>query len=71
MQGGDEMELKRLASGGCGEAGDCPTIYVTDGETVLVQGDLHDDHGLNLPVGEGAVAIPLALLVEAAQQVHR
>jgi hypothetical protein len=63
------MELKRLAGGGCQYGDQCPTVYVADDGTAVVQGYLRDD--LDIPAGEGLVAIPIALLVEAAQQVAR
>ncbi|WP_049575767.1 hypothetical protein [Streptomyces sp. SBT349] len=44
---------------------DCPTLYATDRGTLLVRGDLTDEHGLTLPAHEGVVEIPLSLIKKA------
>ncbi|MEV6992164.1 hypothetical protein AB0N87_23555 [Streptomyces sp. NPDC093228] len=54
------MRVTKLAST-C-ENGDCPTLYVTDRGTVLVQGETPADHGLELPAHETVVEIPVELL---------
>ena len=58
------MKLEKLA-GGCDD-GDCPTVYVTDQGTLVVQGGHIDKaEGLRLGEGEQAVEIPIDLLREA------
>lgn len=47
----------------------CPTIYITDRNTAVVQGCVLEGGGLAgiaLPVGEQAVEIPTAVLLAAA-----
>ncbi|MER0241174.1 hypothetical protein AAHZ94_03880 [Streptomyces sp. HSW2009] len=44
---------------------DCPTIYKTDRDTVLVQGETPADHGLTIPVHESLVEIPMDLIRKA------
>jgi hypothetical protein len=58
------MKVRKLV-GGCDD-GDCPTIYMTDRGTVVVQGSLvrHAD-GLRLGADEDAVEVPVELLKEA------
>lgn len=67
------MELTKIA-GEC-EEGPCPAVYATDYGTAVVQGCRVQDpqvlSRLSLPVDEGAVEIPVALLLEAAQKVTR
>ena len=65
--------VRRLARGrgGC-EDGDCPTVYVTDRGTLVIQGYVLDPTAtqqLTLPTGESAVEVPAALVLEAARQV--
>ncbi len=66
------MKLRLIARSGC-SGGTCPTAYVTDRGTAVVQGSvILDDETLaqlNLPAGEAAVEVPLALLRAAAQEV--
>ncbi|MFG2113231.1 hypothetical protein ACGFRB_11445 [Streptomyces sp. NPDC048718] len=57
------MKLTRLV-GQCDE-GDCPTIYATDRGTIAVQGDRVVDHGLDLPLREALVEIPVELIRKA------
>jgi hypothetical protein len=49
----------------------CPTIY-TDDDRILVQGDVVDRsaHGLEVPESESVVAIPAALILEAAERLR-
>ncbi|WP_037912789.1 hypothetical protein [Actinacidiphila yeochonensis] len=47
---------------------DCPTIYVTDRETLLVQGETPADHGLNLPAHETVVEIPTELVLDLVRR---
>jgi hypothetical protein len=57
------MKLQKLA--GVCDDGDCPTVYLSDRGTVVVQGDqVARADGLKLGNGEGAVEIPLELLRE-------
>lgn len=54
------MEAK-LISGGC-DGGNCPAVYVTDQESVIVQGfnlDNSRPSGVSLSEGESAVEIPV------------
>lgn len=63
------MKLTRIA-GDCGEGRTCPTVYVSDQGTVVVQGynlTEADLRKISLPDGESAVEIPLSLLLEAAR----
>ena len=47
--------------------GSCPTVYLIDRDTVLVQGDAAA--GVAVPDGELLVKIPRELLLEAARQI--
>ena len=65
--------VRKLArgEGGC-EDGDCPTVYVTDRGTLVIQGYVLDPAAtqqLTLPTGESAVEVPAELIVAAAGQV--
>lgn len=51
----------------CG-GGSCPTVYVTDRDTVLVQGNAVPD--ITVPDGELLVEIPRQLLLDAARQIQ-
>lgn len=57
----------RLVISMCG-TGTCPTIYRTDHDTVLVQGNVAT--GINVPDGELLVEIPENLLLEAARRIQ-
>jgi hypothetical protein len=51
--------------GTCADGRTCPTFYATDRGTYLVQGNLlspDDAAGLKIPLGEGVVEIPPALV---------
>lgn len=52
-------------------AGSCPTVYVDESGTVVVQGfDITPEQvGVDVPAGEGLVRVPLALLVEAVRSL--
>jgi hypothetical protein len=52
-------------------AGSCPTVYVDDSGTLVVQGfDIAPEQvGVDVPRGEGLVRVPLALLVEAVRNL--
>nr|WP_237526163.1 hypothetical protein [Streptomyces sp. SID4913] len=50
--------------GQCDE-GECPAIYATDRGTLAVQGSRLADHGLNVPVHEALVEIPVELIRKA------
>ncbi|MET7396950.1 hypothetical protein ABZS66_26050 [Dactylosporangium sp. NPDC005572] len=56
----------RLVSSLCG-GGSCPTVYATDRDTVLVQGNAVT--GFAVPDGELLVEIPRDLLIEAARRI--
>ncbi|MFF4221915.1 hypothetical protein ACX9I7_17700 [Streptomyces sp. L500] len=43
---------------------DCPTIYATDRDTFLVQGETPTDHGLEIPAHETLVEIPMQLVFD-------
>lgn len=58
------MQLRKLA-GTC-EDDECPTVYLSDRGTVVVQG-YTVSHGLSLADDEHAVEIPAALLRMAAE----
>ncbi len=59
-----ELKLTRL-SDDC-RAGDCPAAYLSNRNTVVVQGPLvHDAEGLRLGEGERAVELPVETLREA------
>jgi hypothetical protein len=47
------------------ENGDCPTLYATDRDTLLVQGGTPADHGLEIPAHETLVEIPMELIRKA------
>ncbi|MEU8775049.1 hypothetical protein [Streptomyces sp. NPDC048606] len=57
------MEVRMLVTT-C-ENGDCPTLYATDRDTLLVQGEVPADHGLVIPARETLVEIPLELIRRA------
>ena len=57
------MLVRKLASS-CDD-GECPTLYATDRETLLVQGETPVDHGLALPSHETVVEIPMELIRKA------
>lgn len=60
----------RLVTSLCG-TGSCPSVYLTDRDTVVVQGLTVLDGRADLPDGEALVEIPMALLLEAASRVER
>lgn len=66
------MQLMKLArrSGDCPDGINCPAVYATDRDTLVVQGYKITDLGvldqLALPDGETAVEIPRSLLQEAS-----
>ena len=59
------MKLRKITGPEC-ENGNCPTVYVSEQGTLVVQGDAvsHAD-GLTLGNGEQAVEISVQLLREA------
>lgn len=64
------MPLRHLA-GNCSNGLNCPTVYVREDGSVIVQGytaGAADE--LDLPPGEGAVAIPRAVLLAAAEALQ-
>lgn len=59
-----DMKLTRLA-GTCQED-DCPTVFLSDRGTLVLQGDaVTMAAGLKLGAGEQAVELPVALIREA------
>ena len=64
------MELRLV--GGC-EDGNCARAYVTEGETVLIQGFVVDDPDVLARAkpseGEALVEIPRHILLQAARQL--
>ena len=62
------MKLTRL-SGECKE-GTCPTVYLSDRDTLVLQGHIVlGADGLLLGPGEQAVELPIALLREAIHEL--
>ena len=57
------VTLQRIA--GCG-AGECPTVYKTDRDTLVVQGYSFEpaQAGVDVPAGEQLVEIPVSLLMD-------
>ena len=53
-----------VIAGGCVD-GTCPTIYRTEGGTVVVQGQLVNHNDVTLGEGEALVEIPADLLKQA------
>jgi hypothetical protein len=65
------VKIVRKLAGGCNVT-NCPTVYVTDRGTLVIQGYALDPAAtqqLTLPVGESAVEVPAALVLEAARAV--
>jgi hypothetical protein len=56
----------------CGAAGNCPTVYQTERDSVVVQGYAvaSEEAGIDLPAGELLVEIPADLLIEAADRIR-
>lgn len=53
--------------------GDCPTIYKTDRDTLVVQGYVLDGPErteFDTPANEGVVEIPADVLLQAAEQLQ-
>jgi hypothetical protein len=62
------MKVTKLAST-C-DIRECPTIYATDRNTILVQGETPLDHGLRIPAHETIVEIPVDLIRRAFADGH-
>ncbi|MCX4584575.1 MULTISPECIES: hypothetical protein [unclassified Streptomyces] len=60
------MKVSKLIST-C-ELKDCPTLYATDRDTLLVQGETPADHGLRIPAHETLVEIPMELIRKAIRE---
>ena len=60
----------RAVANGC-SSGECPTVYVTDRDTVVVQGSLlpPEAAGISVPDGEVLAEIPLDLLGAAVRNL--
>lgn len=61
------MGLTRIAGGDCGRE-DCPTIFMTDNDTIAVQGYIVPKE---TPAGEAVVEIPIVVFQEAARALGR
>ncbi|MFI1951240.1 hypothetical protein ACH437_05225 [Streptomyces xinghaiensis] len=49
------------------ELKDCPTLYATDRDTLLVQGETPTGQGLEIPAHETLVEIPMDLIRRAVR----
>lgn len=63
------MKVSKLVSA-C-DIKDCPTIYATDRDTLLVQGEVPADHGLKIPANETVVEIPTQLFLDLIRKALR
>jgi hypothetical protein len=62
------LELKLIRLSGTCRVGDCPAAYLSNRNTVVVQGPVVDDAvGLRLGEGERAVELPMETLREAVR----
>lgn len=62
------MKLRKVS--GC-DKNMCPTVYVTDRGTAVVQGDpVAEAEGLTLGPGELAVELPIDVLTAALSGLH-
>lgn len=61
------MELTRISGGDCGR-NDCPTVFLSDRGSVVVQGYRVD---VPVPDGEATVEIPMAVFEEALHAFGR
>jgi hypothetical protein len=63
--------VKLIKLGDQCSGGSCPTVYLTDRDTVVVQGYMVEQEeaagSVSLPAGESLVEVPRSLLVEAAR----
>ncbi|WP_405613122.1 hypothetical protein OG292_13005 [Streptomyces sp. NBC_01511] len=59
------MRVRKLVTA-C-EHGDCPALYATDQDTLLVQGGVPTGHGLKIPAHEALVEIPMELIRKAVR----
>ncbi|MBZ4319085.1 hypothetical protein [Streptomyces huiliensis] len=56
------MTLKATLLASTCDLKDCPALYTTDRDTLLVQGETPTDHGLEIPAHETLVEIPMELI---------
>lgn len=65
------MGLVRVAGACASQA--CPTVYLTEGGDVAVQGAHLLDPGIDggVPSGEAVVTVPMTLILEAAEKLAR
>ena len=67
------MKLTKLippyADTNCGDDGDCPAVYASDGELAAVQGPHFADPDIEMAADEGMVLVPKALLRALAAQL--
>lgn len=66
------MKIMRLAGTSCPD-NDCPTTYLTDRGTAIIQGPTVLDRealaAIGLPEHEGAVEVPLSLLRDSVKRL--
>jgi hypothetical protein len=72
VEEGGGMKLRLVYSGSQG--GGCPTVYETEGDNVVVQGDLLTDTEAlgdlkDVLQGESAVLLPRRVILEAARRM--
>ena len=69
-QEGEPLRLVTVAASAC-SSGSCPTVYVTNRNTVVVQGYTvtAEAAGVELPAGELLVEIPVDILTSASRAV--
>jgi hypothetical protein len=67
------MKVKLYIGSGC-HGGSCPTIYESDRDTFIVQGNLMKPNEINdlaIPSNEGVVEIPRALAQALADKLAK
>jgi hypothetical protein len=60
-----------LVAGVCA-GGECPTIYMSDRGTLVLQGDIFDPAtaGTEIPAGEQMIEVPIELLANYARRIN-
>jgi len=67
---GDTLQVTLLATS-C-KNGDCPSVYLSDRGTLVVQGDgVRAAQGMRLGSGEQAVEVPMSVIEEALRALGR
>jgi hypothetical protein len=65
------MRVEKIAGPPNCDDGDCPTVYLSDRGTLVVQGDhVASADGMHLGEGEQAVEIPFEVLLGAARALE-